>query len=71
MKKVEAKISCPLCDKECFYGTSNPFRPFCSERCQIQDRAHWVSGDYRIACSNSEGIDEDAVSEVATSINSN
>ena len=25
------------------------WRPFCSERCKLQDLAHWADGSYRIA----------------------
>ena len=26
-----------------------PYRPFCSERCQLIDLYHWFEGDYRIS----------------------
>jgi endogenous inhibitor of DNA gyrase (YacG/DUF329 family) len=25
------------------------WRPFCSERCKLQDLARWLDGDYRVA----------------------
>jgi len=25
------------------------WRPFCSERCKVQDLAHWADGTYRVA----------------------
>jgi len=25
------------------------WRPFCSERCKLQDLAHWADGTYRVA----------------------
>ena len=25
------------------------WRPFCSERCKLQDLARWAGGDYRVA----------------------
>lgn len=40
-------MQCPGCHKETTW-TDNPWRPFCSERCQLVDLGHWVSGDYRI-----------------------
>jgi endogenous inhibitor of DNA gyrase (YacG/DUF329 family) len=25
-----------------------PWKPFCSQRCKLQDLAKWVDGDYRV-----------------------
>jgi endogenous inhibitor of DNA gyrase (YacG/DUF329 family) len=37
----------------CVYCRRNPvearWRPFCSERCRLQDLGKWLGGDYRIA----------------------
>ena len=37
-------VTCPTCKKRIPYDRSNPFRPFCSERCKLrrlgQRRAH-------------------------------
>lgn len=38
---------CPQCRREATWQ-DNPWRPFCSERCQLIDLGRWVSGDYRI-----------------------
>ena len=39
-------------DRLCAYCRRRPidpaWRPFCSRRCQLQDLAHWVDGDYRL-----------------------
>jgi uncharacterized protein len=36
----------------CAYCRRRPidpaWRPFCSERCQLADLGHWLSGDYRV-----------------------
>jgi uncharacterized protein len=53
------KIKCPRCEKEAEI-TGNPFRPFCSERCQVIDLGNWISGTYRIP---EERSDEDAADE--------
>lgn len=52
MKKPAGKISgaptlvrCPQCKKPTPYE-GNPNRPFCCERCAIQDRAAWAEGKY-------------------------
>jgi endogenous inhibitor of DNA gyrase (YacG/DUF329 family) len=37
----------------CVFCRKNPvetkWRPFCSERCKLQDLAHWADGTYRVA----------------------
>lgn len=38
---------CPLCRKPTSWE-SNPFKPFCSERCQTQDLGAWSSESYRV-----------------------
>ena len=40
-------VKCPRCGKDVEFAT-NPFRPFCSERCRLVDLGKWISGDYRI-----------------------
>lgn len=36
---------CPTCNKPVEWQ-DNPFRPFCSERCQLVDLSKWVSEEY-------------------------
>jgi uncharacterized protein len=36
------------------------WRPFCSERCKLQDLARWADGTYRVAASPDEGREDDA-----------
>lgn len=38
---------CPTCSKQVEWQ-DNPFRPFCSERCQLVDLSKWVSEEYRV-----------------------
>lgn len=38
---------CPTCSKPVEWQ-DNPFRPFCSERCQLVDLGKWVSEEYRV-----------------------
>jgi endogenous inhibitor of DNA gyrase (YacG/DUF329 family) len=38
---------CPTCKKKVQWQ-DNPFRPFCSERCQLVDLGKWVSEEYRV-----------------------
>ena len=41
-------IRCPVCGGDSVYATSNPFRPFCSERCRGADLGAWASEGYRV-----------------------
>jgi len=40
-------MNCPTCGKPVEWK-ENPFRPFCSERCQLVDLGRWVEGEYRV-----------------------
>lgn len=40
-------MRCPGCSSQTTWK-DNPFRPFCSERCQLIDLGKWVSGEYRV-----------------------
>ena len=51
-------IKCPRCGKEAEM-TGNPFRPFCSDRCQVIDLGNWISGTYRISEERSDEDTED------------
>lgn len=48
-------FECPTCNKILSVPRKEdaPFRPFCSERCQLVDLGRWLDGSYRIA----EGAD--------------
>ncbi len=39
--------SCPIC-KETVKKESNPYFPFCSERCKLVDLGAWLGGEYKI-----------------------
>lgn len=41
-------MSCPICKKPADTSKANPFRPFCSERCQTIDLGMWASENYRV-----------------------
>lgn len=40
-------MRCPICRKS-VAREGNPFRPFCSERCQRIDLDNWLEGRYRV-----------------------
>ncbi|HIJ60985.1 MAG TPA: DNA gyrase inhibitor YacG [Nitrospirae bacterium] len=48
------KIKCPICNKITTWE-ENVYRPFCSERCKLNDLGKWITEDYKIV----ESIDKD------------
>lgn len=46
MKRL--RVPCPTCGEPAAYAPSNPWRPFCSERCRSIDLGAWASEAYRI-----------------------
>lgn len=40
-------MRCPICGKE--VKIDDPFMPFCSDRCRIQDLANWATEKYVIS----------------------
>lgn len=41
-------VDCPSCGKKVVWEQTNPFRPFCSERCKNHDLGQWAQESYRI-----------------------
>lgn len=41
-------VPCPGCGGDSVYAPSNPFRPFCSERCKNIDFGAWASENFRV-----------------------
>ena len=42
-------VRCPDCGGDSVYAASNPYRPFCSERCKLGDLGAWASESFRLA----------------------
>ncbi|PPC94030.1 MAG: DNA gyrase inhibitor YacG [Methylotenera sp.] len=42
------KVACPNCKQLTEFSPTNPFRPFCSERCKMIDLGVWASEGYAI-----------------------
>ena len=42
-------VTCPGCGGESLYASSNPSRPFCSERCRNMDFGAWANESFRMA----------------------
>jgi len=41
-------VVCPVCKGKSIYADSNPFRPFCCERCKNIDFGDWASEGFRV-----------------------
>jgi len=41
-------VRCPTCGGDSVYAASNPYRPFCSERCKNLDLGAWASESFRV-----------------------
>ncbi|PWT76302.1 MAG: DNA gyrase inhibitor YacG [Proteobacteria bacterium] len=41
-------VACPQCGKLSPWSSTNPHRPFCSERCKLIDFGQWATETYRI-----------------------
>ena len=41
-------VACPRCSGLAPFDASNPYRPFCSERCKLIDLGAWASEAYRV-----------------------
>ena len=41
-------VRCPACRGDSVYAPSNPYRPFCSERCRNLDFGAWASESFRV-----------------------
>jgi len=50
-------MKCPICKKE--VGLTDPYAPFCSERCKLIDLGNWSSGKYVISTPVKPGDDEE------------
>ncbi len=45
-------VPCPTCKGDAVYAPSNPWRPFCSERCRRIDLGAWASESFRVPAVN-------------------
>jgi hypothetical protein len=41
-------VRCPACGGDSVFAPSNPYRPFCSERCKSIDLGAWASEQFRV-----------------------
>ncbi|SDK85287.1 hypothetical protein SAMN05661010_00306 [Modicisalibacter muralis] len=43
------EVACPQCHTKVAWSAENPYRPFCSKRCQLLDLGAWADESHRIA----------------------
>jgi hypothetical protein len=55
-------VKCPTCGIKVVWE-ENVFRPFCSERCKINDLAAWADAQYVVSEEIDEGLDIDGLNE--------
>jgi endogenous inhibitor of DNA gyrase (YacG/DUF329 family) len=53
-------VPCPTCKGDSVYGASNPWRPFCCERCRQIDLGAWASESFRVEATPPSDPDEQA-----------
>lgn len=41
-------VRCPTCGGDSVYAPSNPYRPFCCERCRNIDLGAWAAESFRV-----------------------
>lgn len=51
-------VTCPQCKGDSVYAPSNPYRPFCSQRCKDIDFGAWADETFRMP----DETDPDALS---------
>ncbi len=56
-------VRCPRCGGDSVFAPSNPWRPFCSERCKKIDLGAWASEDYRMPQQPSQDEDNHDIPE--------
>ncbi len=54
------KVKCPNCEKLTDLEPSNPWRPFCSERCKLMDMGDWISERHHIPGEPVESTQQDS-----------
>lgn len=44
----DLELECPTCGERVLWNKDYPFRPFCSQRCQLVDFGEWANESHRI-----------------------
>ena len=54
---MQKSVKCPYCEALTEYSAKNPYRPFCSERCQLIDLGDWANEKFAIPAENAKPDD--------------
>ena len=46
--QLTRSVSCPNCNAMSVFAKSNPYRPFCSERCKSMDFGAWADESFKM-----------------------
>jgi len=49
VQRPARQVPCPSCRRPSLFHPSNPWRPFCSERCRGTDLSAWATEQFRVA----------------------
>lgn len=52
-------VNCPQCGQATAFSTENPYRPFCSKRCQLVDLGDWANERFRIPENTPPELDDE------------
>ena len=51
-------VKCPHCKTDVLWNKESEYRPFCSERCRLQDLGAWFTEEHAIKGESLEGSDD-------------
>jgi uncharacterized protein len=57
-------VACPGCGTPALFAPSNPYRPFCSERCRLIDLGEWAAESYRVPVRPDPGMPDSPEGEI-------
>ena len=47
-------VNCPTCGAAVEWGPQSPWRPFCSQRCKLNDLGDWANERFRVEAQDSD-----------------
>lgn len=53
-------VPCPTCGGDSIFAPSNPWRPFCGQRCRQIDLGHWADESFRVPAPPTTEDEDDA-----------
>lgn len=59
------EVPCPLCKKKVEFK-DNPYRPFCSERCQLIDLGEWALEKRAVPADHTPRDEDDSPKKTST-----